>query len=97
MVWEFKICFIAVVSRASNESDTHTDDGSFKSIYNQYFLVQIFVPATYAYEPKHISDSWKTAISAITRHPTPHVLICGSRNVGKSTFARLLINRLLNQ
>lgn len=41
---------------------------------------------------------WKEAVESITLGSSvPVIAICGAKNVGKSTFARFLVNSLLNR
>lgn len=45
-----------------------------------------------------IPRDWKDAVETITLGSNfPIVAICGAKNVGKSTFARFLVNSLLNR
>lgn len=45
-----------------------------------------------------IPRDWKEAIESITLSSSvPVIAICGAKNVGKSTFARFLVNSLLNR
>lgn len=41
---------------------------------------------------------WKAAVETITQGTVvPVIAVCGAKNVGKSTFARFLVNSLLNR
>ncbi|CAH2319691.1 polynucleotide 5 -hydroxyl-kinase NOL9 isoform X1 [Pelobates cultripes] len=50
----------------------------------------------------NVSDQWKSSLQQLTHacieedHGCPIILVCGPKNVGKSTFNRYLINQLLN-
>ncbi|KAG0593176.1 hypothetical protein KC19_1G309000 [Ceratodon purpureus] len=45
-----------------------------------------------------IPRDWKEAVETITHGSSiPIIAICGAKNVGKSTFARFLVNSLLNR
>lgn len=44
-----------------------------------------------------ISSDWEAAASSVAQFPAAIVFICGGKNTGKSTFARYLVNSLLNR
>jgi len=48
--------------------------------------------------PTALPSDWKGAVETVTHGSSvPVIAICGAKNVGKSTFARFLVNSLLNR
>ncbi|CAB4011216.1 Hypothetical predicted protein [Paramuricea clavata] len=62
----------------------------------------LFFELPSACSPLIVSPSWKAILGLIESHSnkkdvgSPVVLVCGGKNVGKSTFARYLTNTILN-
>ncbi|XP_028415801.1 polynucleotide 5'-hydroxyl-kinase NOL9-like isoform X2 [Dendronephthya gigantea] len=60
----------------------------------------LFFKLPNAFSPLLVSPSWRSISKLILSNKTdsnaPVVLICGGKNVGKSTFGRYLVNKLLN-
>jgi len=61
------------------------------------------LPRNQGYPPFALPSSWKAALALIDEKPdleistVPVCLVKGSKKSGKSTLARLLVNRLLNR
>ena len=74
--------------------------------YCKYFLANIFKlhsskdePQKTILQPVISSPEWNQALSRFTapsNRKTPIIMICGPKGSGKSTFAKLLMNRLLS-
>ncbi|KAI8081711.1 uncharacterized protein BX664DRAFT_268941, partial [Halteromyces radiatus] len=59
------------------------------------------VKTTPAVKALKIQTSWDTAVNRLLENEQEHAMpsismVCGTKNVGKSTFGRYLVNRLLN-
>ncbi|CAG8484046.1 9641_t:CDS:2, partial [Scutellospora calospora] len=96
----FKNIFTAenVNSCRNNQSDeTDSIKRNLFQISGFYPILEVIAGLT----SLQLSDSWlnaanQLAIDVINYNVPPIVVICGHRNVGKSTFARYLLNNLLN-
>ncbi|CAG8495071.1 6825_t:CDS:2, partial [Cetraspora pellucida] len=69
----------------------------FKGIFTAEHIFEVISGLT----SLQISDSWlnasnQLAIDGVNYNVPPITIICGHRNVGKSTFARYLLNNMLN-